>query len=107
MIIQDFDTKKVTLEDLYRSDEYETMTLYFIDPKEWLSAIYDDIVHTEISVEYPLNCPEAFAATVMVSPTRDIGHGKYEDYDWNDLDLALSDLEILLDIAETATTHDL
>ena len=68
MIIQDFDVKKVTLEEQYKSDAYETMTLYFIAPKEWLSDLYPDIVHTEISIEYPLNCPEASAATVMVSP---------------------------------------
>ena len=61
MIIQDFDAKKVTLEEQYKSDEYETVTLYFIAPKEWLSDLYSDIVHIEISVEYPLNCPEASA----------------------------------------------
>ena len=32
MTIKDFDTKKVILEDQYKSDEYETMTL-------WLTAI--------------------------------------------------------------------
>ena len=36
MTIKDFDAKKVILEDRYKSDEYETMTLYFIAPKEWL-----------------------------------------------------------------------
>lgn len=101
MIIQDFDAKKVTLEEQYKSDEYETMTLYFIAPKEWLSDLYSDIVHTEISVEYPLNCHEASAATVMVSPTRDLGNKNYEDYDWNDLALSLSDIEVLLGMAKT------
>ena len=38
MTIKDFDTKKVILEDQYKSDEYETMTLYFIAPKEWLEG---------------------------------------------------------------------
>ena len=69
MTIKDFDTKKVILEDQYKSDEYETMTLYFIAPKEWLEGLYPDAVHTEISVEYPLNCPEAYAATVMIGVT--------------------------------------
>ncbi len=54
MTIKDFDMKKVILEDQYKSDEYETMTLYFIAPKEWLEGLYPDAVHTEISVEYPL-----------------------------------------------------
>lgn len=101
MIIQDFDVKKVTLEEQYKSDAHETMTLYFIAPKEWLSDLYPDIVHTEISVEYPLNCPEASAATVMVSPTRDLGDKNYEVYDWNDLELSLSDIEVLLGMAKT------
>ena len=39
MTIKDFDTKKVILEDQYKSDEYETMTLYFIAPKEWLEGL--------------------------------------------------------------------
>ena len=58
-------------------------------------------VHTEISVEYPLNCPEAYAATVMVSPTRDLGEDGYEDYDWSDLELSLSDIEALIGMAKS------
>ena len=101
MTIKDFDTKKVILEDQYKSDEYETMTLYFIAPKEWLEGLYPDAVHTEISVEYPLNCPEAYAATVMVSPTRDLGEDGYEDYDWSDLELSLSDIDELIGMAKS------
>lgn len=63
--------------------------------------VYPDAVHTEISVEYPLNCPEAYAATVMVSPTRDLGEDGYEDYDWSDLELSLSDIEALIGMAKS------
>lgn len=101
MTIKDFDAKKVILEDRYKSDEYETMTLYFIAPKEWLDGLYPDAVHTEISVEYPLNCPEASVATVMVSPTRDLGDDGYEDYDWSVLELPLSDIEALIGMAKS------
>lgn len=101
MTIKDFDAKKVILEDRYKSDEYETMTLYFIAPKEWLDGLYPDAVHTEISVEYPLNCPEASAATIMVSPTRDLGEDGYEDYDWSYLELPLSDIEALIGMAKS------
>lgn len=101
MTIKDFDAKKVILEDRYKSNEYETMTLYFIAPKEWLDGFYPDAVHAEISVEYPLNCPEASAATVMVSPTRDLGEDGYEDYDWNDLELSPSDIETLIGMAKS------
>ena len=37
----------------------------------------------------------------MVSPTRDLGDKNYEDYDWNDLELSLSDIEVLLGMAKT------
>lgn len=47
MTIKDFDTKKVILEDQYKSDEYETMTLYFIAPKEWLEGLYHDQTQRE------------------------------------------------------------
>lgn len=98
--IKDFDAKKVTLEDWYKNDEYETMTLYFEAPKEWLNGLYPDAVSAEISVEYPLKYPEASEATVMISPTRDLGEDGYEDYDWNDLELPLPDIEALIGMAK-------
>lgn len=49
----------------------------------------------------PMNCPEAYAATVMVSPTRDLGEDGYEDYDWSDLELTLSDIEALIGMAKS------
>lgn len=100
MIVENFDVKKVILEDCYKSDDYETMTLYFIAPKEWLEDIYPDAVHAEISVEYPLNHKEASSATVMISPTRDLGDAGYVDYDWNDLELPLSDIDALIGMAK-------
>lgn len=41
------------------------------------------------------------AATVMVSPTRDLGEDGYEDYDWSDLELTLSDIEALIGMAKS------
>lgn len=77
MTIKDFDTKKVILEDQYKSDEYETMTLYFIAPKEWLEGLYPDAVHTEISVEISAELPEACAGNRNgIPPTRDPWRGR-------------------------------
>jgi len=56
--ISDFDIKQVEFEERYENEEYETMTLYFIAPKEWLGDAFPDATHSEISVEYPINHPE-------------------------------------------------
>ena len=37
----------------------------------------------------------------MVSPTRDLGEDGYEDYDWSDLELPLSDIEALIGMAKS------
>ena len=46
-------------------------------------------------------CGSVHAATVMVSPTRDLGEDGYEDYDWSDLELSLSDIEALIGMAKS------
>lgn len=96
-----FDISLVQFEEQFDNEEYNTSTLYFITPKEWLGDAYPEAVHSEISVEYPFGfIPEANAATVMMSPTRVDEDGNSEDYDWFDIDLSLSDIEALLSLAE-------
>lgn len=34
-------------------------------------------------------------------PTRDLGEDGYEDYDWSDLELSLSDIEALIGMAKS------
>ena len=65
----EFDISKVLFDERYRNDEYETETLYFFAPKEWLSGRYPEAISAEISVEYPVAHPEAIYATVMMSPS--------------------------------------
>ena len=65
----EFDISKVMFDEQYKSDEYETVTLYFFAPKEWLGGLYPEAISAEISVEYPVAHPEAIYATVMMSPT--------------------------------------
>lgn len=96
-----FDISLVKFEERLDSEEYNTSTLYFIAPKEWLGDSYPEAVHSEISVEYPFGfIPEANTATVMMSPTRVDEDGNSEDYDWFDVDLSPNDIEALLSLAE-------
>lgn len=96
-----FDITRVEFEDRFDNEEYNTTTLYFIAPKEWLNDLYPEAIHAEISVEYPFGfTPDAKFASVMMSPTRADENGNSEDYDWFDVDLSLSDIEALISLAE-------
>lgn len=99
-IIFDFDINRVEFEEKYESKEYQTVTLYFIAPKEWLSDRFPEAVHSEISVEYPISQPEAIYATVMMSPTKVDTDGNSEDYDWFDIVLLPGEIELLMELAE-------
>lgn len=106
-----FDISKVTFEELYENKEYETVTLYFFAPKEWLGELHPEAISAEISVEYPIAHPEAIYATVMMSPTRENEENdSIEDYDWHDVVILPSKVEQLIDLAtktlrKEADTH--
>lgn len=96
----EFDISRVEFEERYDNEEYNTSTLYFSAPRDWLDGDYPEAVSAEISLEYPLGfVPEAHDVTVMMSPTREDEDG-CEDYDWYDIDLSYSDIEALLSLAE-------
>lgn len=94
-----FDISKVMFDERYENKEYETVTLYFFAPKEWLGGLYPEAISAEISVEYPAAHPEANYATVMMSPTRVNKNNSAEDYDWYDIVLLPSNVEQLIDLA--------
>lgn len=96
-----FDISKVTFEELYENKEYETVTLYFFAPKEWLGELHPEAISAEISVEYPIAHPEAIYATVMMSPTRvNEENDSIEDYDWHNVVILPSKIEQLIDLAK-------
>lgn len=102
-----FDISRVEFEEKFDSEEFNTTTLYFIAPKEWLGDSYPEAIHSEINVEYPLGfVPDAHEVTVMMSPTRADEDGNSEDYDWFDIDLAYSDIESLLSLAERSRSDE-
>lgn len=95
-----FDIDKVKFEERFINDELETVTLYFIAPKEWLGDLFPEAVHATISVEYPIAHPEASYASVMISPTKEDADGGFEDYEWCDLTALPEEIEALMILAE-------
>ena len=92
---------RIWLEDRYDDEEYGTTTLYFVAPKEMLNGKYPEAESMEISVEFPINCPEARYATVMFSPTKYDEDGEcYTDYDWFEVALPCEEVEELIKLAE-------
>ena len=88
-----------TYEESYVNDTYGVTIGYFMIDKDFLEELrpgqYPEAEHGEISVEYPNDCPEASASTVVVSPTKD-----GIDYDWTDIDLPCEIIEVLVNITE-------
>ena len=95
-----FDINEVKFEERFVNDELETVTLYFIAPKEWLGNLFPEAVHAEISVEYPIAHPEARYASIMISPTKEDEDGCFEDYEWCDLTASPEEIESLMILAE-------
>lgn len=95
-----FDIDKVKFEERFVNDELETVTLYFIAPKEWLGDLFPEAVHATISVEYPIAHPEARYASVMISPTKENSDGGFEDYEWGDIIAFPEEIEALMILAE-------
>ncbi len=95
-----FDIDKVKFEERFVNDELETVTLYFIAPKEWLGDLFPEAVHATISVEYPIAHPEARYASVMISPTKENSDGGFEDYEWGDIIGLPEEIEALMILAE-------
>lgn len=91
-----FDITKISLEERYNDDEYNTTTLYFKAPKEMLRRAYRDVIDATISVEFPSDNPIPAYCSVMMSPTG----SDFSDYDWTDYTLSYSDIQKLLDLAD-------
>lgn len=101
-----FDIDKVKFEERFINDELETVTLYFIVPKEWLGDLFPEAVHATISVEYPIAHPEASYASVMISPTKEDADGGFKDYEWCDLTALPEEIEALIILAEKEENVD-
>ena len=92
---------RIKFEESYVSEEYGTITLYFIAPTEMLNGEYPEAECMTISVECPREYISPSYATVMFSPTKyDEDEEAYSDYDWFDVDMSYEDIEALIELAE-------
>lgn len=92
---------RIKFDESYISEEYGTITLYFIAPKEMLNGKYPEAESMEISIECPREYIEARYSNVMFSPTKyDEEEECYTDYDWFEVSLPFEDVEELIKIAE-------
>ena len=99
----DFNIDKIKFEEKYINEEYNTITLYFIAPKEWTADQYpnNNVVGSEISVEYPTDFADAMYANVQISPTEMfLDQDGFYDFDWCDIQLSNSDIGALIELAE-------
>lgn len=99
-IIFDKDMNQAIFDERVDNIEYQTTTLYFTVPKNWLDESYKDCVAAEISIEYPIAHPEAVYATVMISPIRENSDGSFEDYDWIEVGATTTEIEALMILAK-------
>lgn len=94
-----FNIADIQFEESYVNEEYNTITLYFIAPKNYVNES-TGIVQTAISVELPLNHLEPRYASVEMSPTRETEEGGLEDYGWFDISLPYEDIDRLITLWE-------
>lgn len=87
--------KRIIFDERYDDEDYGTMTLYFIAPKEMLNGKYPEAEHMEISIEFPIGHIESNYASVAFSPSKN-----GEDYDWYDVDLPYDEIEEFIKLAE-------
>ena len=93
---------RLTFEEAVDSEEYDTVTFYFVSDKTLLGELlgdkYPEADGMTLSIECPHSNVEAGYASVCVSPFKD-NNGQVEDYDWNDIDIPLEEIGSLIDEA--------
>lgn len=91
-----FDIKQIELEESYFSEMYDSTTLYFTLPKEWVSSLYPEACAAELSVEFPGAHPEPAFAQALIAYTIKENDGYFVDCDWWDIELSPQDVGELL-----------
>lgn len=87
--------KRISYEETYISDIYNTTTGYFTIDKSLLEELspieYPEAEYGTILIEYPTDIPEAKLTMVMISPTKDD-----TDYCWRYIDLPYEFIDELI-----------
>lgn len=92
--------RRIKFDEAYIDEEEETITFYYVAPKEFLLGNYPEAVSTEISVEFPINHIEARYAGVGISPIEVEDDGSLSYYDWYDISLPYEEIEELISLAK-------
>ena len=92
--------RRIKYDEAYIDDEEETVTFYYVAPKEFLLGDYPEAVSAEISVEFPTNHIEARYADVSISPIKVESDGGLSYYDWYDISLPYEEIEELISLAK-------
>lgn len=93
--------KRIKFDESYISKEHDSITLYFIAPKDLFDPIDKEAESVEISVECPREYISANYASVEYSPTKyDVKEECYIYYDWREVDLPYEEIEALIKLAE-------
>lgn len=90
-----FDIEQIELEESYFSEMYDSTTLYFTLPKEWVSSLYPEACAAELSVEFPRAYPEPAFAQAEIAYTVE-ENGAFTDCGWWDIELSPQDVGELL-----------
>ena len=90
-----FDIDQVELEESYFSEMYDSMTLYFVLPKEWVNGLYPEACAAELSVEFPCTNPDPTSVKAEIAYTMDEGDA-FTDCGWWDIELSSQDVSELM-----------
>lgn len=94
--------KRIEFDERWDRDDGTTV-LWFTAPKELLPREYPEAECMELSLEFPTHNLIAGDAIVEFSPTKyDEDEESYVDYDWNELDIPLDEIEALIKLAEAS-----
>ena len=102
-----FDVEQIKLEESYFSEMYDSTTLYFTLPKEWVSSLYPEACAAELSVEFPCAYPEPAFAQAEIAYTVE-ENGAFIDCGWWDIELSPQDVGELMKFSnKIAAKHPL
>lgn len=99
-----FDVEQIKFEESYISKMYDSVTLYFTLPKEWVSKLYPEACAAELSIEFPRAHPEPYFAQAEIAYTVE-ENGAFVDCGWWDIDLLPQDTGALIDFRNKTTNQ--
>lgn len=102
-----FDIEQIKFEESYFSEMYDSTTLYFTLPKEWVSSLYPEACAAELSVEFPCAYPEPAFTQAEIAYTVE-ENGALIDCGWWDIELSPQDVGGLMKFSnKIAAKHPL